>query len=48
VLTHGLTADRIFRTDLGDDESGSFEWKAGSIPAAIQRAMMPTTSSTTL
>ncbi len=34
VLTHGVTADRMFRTDLGDDESGSFEWKAGSIPVA--------------
>ena len=41
VLTHGLTAARMFRTDFGDDESGWFEWKAGSIPgAAIPRAMM--------
>ena len=24
--------DKIFRTDRGDDESGSFEWKKGKVP----------------
>jgi competence protein ComEC len=38
VLTHGVTADRMFRTDLGDDESGLFEWKAGSIPGCSDPA----------
>jgi competence protein ComEC len=30
-LTQGLAASRLFRTDFGDDESGTFEWKLGSI-----------------
>ena len=31
-MTRGVPATRLFRTDLGDDESGAFEWKGGSIP----------------
>ena len=30
-LAHGLALDRLFRTDFGDDESGTFEWKQDSI-----------------
>lgn len=30
-LTHGVLQANMFRTDRGDDERGSFEWKAGAI-----------------
>lgn len=30
-LTHGVLQANMFRTDRGDDEPGSFEWKDGSI-----------------
>ena len=30
-LTHGLDVQRLFGTDFGDDESGPFEWKHGSV-----------------
>lgn len=30
-IQQGVAIDHIFRTDRGDDESGSFEWKHGSI-----------------
>ena len=26
-----VSVNRIFRTDVGDDESGAFEWKVGSV-----------------
>jgi competence protein ComEC len=34
-LTHGVSLQNIFRTDRGDDESGLFEWKAGSIAGCV-------------
>jgi beta-lactamase superfamily II metal-dependent hydrolase len=30
-INHGVPVANIFRTDRGDDESGSFEWKQGSV-----------------
>ncbi len=37
-LAHGVPMNRFFRTDLGDDESGAFEWKLGSIPGCSDPA----------
>jgi hypothetical protein len=31
-LTHGLASSHLFRTDFGDDEPGTFEWKVGRVP----------------
>jgi competence protein ComEC len=31
-IQHGVAPTRMFRTDFGDDESGTFEWKLGSVP----------------
>ena len=30
-LNHGLAANRLFRTDFGDEEPGTFEWKVNSV-----------------
>jgi hypothetical protein len=37
-LAHGIDVERLFRTDFGDDESGVFEWKVGSIPGCSDPA----------
>jgi competence protein ComEC len=31
-LNRGVPLAQIFRTDFGDDEPGTFEWKVGSVP----------------
>jgi competence protein ComEC len=34
-MVQGVSADRMLRTDRGDDEDGGFEWKVGSIPGEV-------------
>jgi len=37
-LAHGVPIDHLFRTDFGDDEPGSFEWKEHRIPGCSDPA----------